>query len=1025
MKALPVWAAALSLLPSLLDASRLPIKTYTTADGLARDYVTCIEQDSRGFLWFCTAEGLSRFDGYRFTNYGVEQGLPANYVADFLQTKRGVYWCATSGGLCRLDPAAPGPSRFLRYPLSGGKKPNVPAVLYEDREGGIWCGTSAGESRLFHLGPKDSAFRPVDLLMTDQAVADRTVSAILVDRRGILWVGTPEGLYRRDPDGTRRRYAAAPGLTNSFVMQLLEDHEGRVWVGTRGGLLRMEDLEDARRPPRMRVYTKQDGLPNARVESLLESSDGTLWVGTNEGLAEWVPGRISNGREFRGYTLAQGLTARSVGALAEDRDGNLWVGTFGSGAMKIARSGFLTYGEADGVGWVQSLIETRAGELCAVHREENGISVARFDGERFQAIRPAWPGIKYFGWGRGQVALQDHAGGWWFATGEGLARFGGGSRVEDLAGARPEAVYTKRDGLAGDDIFQIFEESRGDLWIGTIGPGSEDGLAIWNRKSGRVRAFSEADGLPAHPVPTAFAEDRSGSVWIGFFHGGLARFRGGRFTVLTAADGLPGNVRRLFLDSQGRLWIATTGGLARVDDPAADRPRFVTYDTRRGLASDEVTALTEDASGRIYAATGRGIDRFEPGPAGPGRVEHYTTADGVVGGELQLAMRDRSGALWFSTPLGLSRLLPASDSPRAPPPVLVTGLSIGGVASPISDLGQSAVTGLKLRGTPLRIDFVGLGYSPGETLRYQYRLEGEDPDWGAPTDQRAVVYASLSPGRYRFLVRAVASEGAVSRQPARVEFTVLPPLWRRWWFLTGCALAALLILYVLHRYRLARMLAVANLRTRIATDLHDDIGAGLSQIAILSELARRPADVAPRGEAPLSDIAGISRELVDSMSDIVWAINPEHDRVGNLVHRMRRFATDVLGGQKIGLQFHSSVADEDLRVGTDVRRQVYLIFKEAIHNIVRHSGARVVEVELGSSKEGFALRVLDDGRGFDPNVRHEGNGLVNMRRRAGAVGGRVQIQSTPGRGAVLTLTVPLEQRRPLSMLRVKRNGVFR
>ena len=1025
MKALPVWAAALLFAPSLLDASRLPIKTYTTADGLARDYITCIEQDSRGFLWFCTAEGLSRFDGYQFANYRVDQGLPANYVADFLQTRKGVYWCATSGGLCRLDPDAPGPSRFLRYPLNGGPKPNVPAVLYEDREGGIWCGTSAGDPRLFHLGPKDTSFRPVDLLATDPTIMDRTVSAILVDRRGILWVGAPEGLYRRDPDGTTKRYADVPGLTDHFVMQLLEDHEGRIWVGTRGGLLRMEGLEDASRPPRLRVYTKEDGLPSARIESLLESADGTLWVGTNEGLAEWVPGG-SGGREFRGYTLAQGLAARSVGALAEDRDGNLWVGTFGSGAMKIARRGFLTYGEADGVGWVQSLIEARAGELCAVHREENGISVARFDGERFETFRPDWPhGITYFGWGRGQIALQDHAGEWWFATGQGLVRFGNIARVQDLAGALPKAVYTTRDGLAGNNIFRIFEDSRGNIWIGTIGPVPQDGLAVWNRDTGRVRSLSETDGLPVHPAPTAFAEDRSGNIWTGFFHGGLARYRGDRFTVYTASDGLTGIVRRLFPDSQGRLWIGTDRGLVRVDDPAADRPRFITYDTGRGLASDDVTALTEDASGRIYAATGRGIDRFEPGPAGPGRVRHYTTADGIVGGELQLALRDRSGALWFSTPLGLSRLLPGSDPPRVAPPVLVTGLSIGGVASPISDLGQSAVAGLRLRGTPLRIDFVGLGFSPGEFLRYQYKLEGEDADWSAPTDQRAVVYASLSPGSYRFLVRAVASEGTVSRQPARVEFTVLPPLWRRWWFLAGCGLAALLVLYVLHRYRLARMLAVANLRTRIATDLHDDIGAGLSQIAILSELAQRPADVAPRGEAPLSDIAGISRELVDSMSDIVWAINPEHDRVGDLVHRMRRFATDVLGGQKIDLEFHSSVADEVLRIGADVRRQVYLIFKEAIHNIVRHSGARRVEVELGSSKEGFGLRVLDDGRGFDPAVRHEGNGLVNMRRRASAVGGRVEIQSTRGRGTVLTLSVPLEHRRPLSMLRVKWNGVFR
>jgi ligand-binding sensor domain-containing protein len=772
-------------------------------------------------------------------------------------------------------------------------------------------------------------------------LTDRSVTAILVDRRGTLWVGSPDGLYRQEPDGTTKTYSSRDGLPNTFVMALREDHEGRVWVGTRMGLVRMDVPLNPRLPPRMRVYTKRDGLPNVRIESLLESSDGKLWVSTNEGLAEWIPGERPDGRAFQSYTLEQGLSARSVGPLAADRDGNLWIGTFGSGAMKVARSGFTTYNEADGVPQAASLMETRQGEMCILYRAETGLAIARFDGGHFAPIEPRWPDqITYFGWGRGQIAVQDRVGEWWIATGQGLCRFASVDRVDQLAGARPKTIYTTRDGLAGDNIFRVFEDSRGDVWIGTIGPGSEDGLARWDRDTETVHPFSEADGLPAHPVPTAFAEDRSGSVWVGLYHGGLARHRRGRFTVFAAGNGVSGFIRRLFLDSAGRLWIGTSEGLVRVDDPSSDRPRFVRYDTTRGLSSNDIAAITEDGWGRIYAATGRGIDRLEPQPDGPGGIQHYTTADGIAAGELQLALRDRRGALWFSTPLGASQFIPTVDRPRAPPPVLVTGLTVGGVPQPISDLGQSAVSGLRLRRSSLRIDFVGLGFSPGGALRYQYKLEGADPDWGSPTDQRAVVYASLSPGSYRFLVRAVASAGAVSREPASVSFTILPPLWLRWWFLVACGVAALLIIYAVYRYRLAQLLAVADIRTRIATDLHDDIGASLSQIAILSEVAQRPADPAePRNTTLLSEIAGISRELVDSMSDIVWAINPEHDRVSNLAHRMRRFATDLLGGLKIGLHFRSSAAADDLKIGADVRRQVYLIFKEGIHNIARHSGA--------------------------------------------------------------------------------------
>jgi signal transduction histidine kinase len=355
--------------------------------------------------------------------------------------------------------------------------------------------------------------------------------------------------------------------------------------------------------------------------------------------------------------------------------------------------------------------------------------------------------------------------------------------------------------------------------------------------------------------------------------------------------------------------------------------------------------------------------------------------------------------------------------------VLVTGLSVGGVARSISDLGQSAVSGLRLPQSSLRVDYVGLGFLPGETLRYQYMLEGADRDWSAPTDQRTVIYARLAAGSYRFLVRAVAGDGVFSPRPASVEFTVLPPVWRTWWFLLACGTTAALLMYSLYRYRLAQLLTVANVRMRIATDLHDDIGASLSQIAILSEVAQSAKE--GRTGTPLADIAGISRELVDSMSDIVWAINPDHDRLSNLVYRMRRFATDVLGGQGIALQFRSTVADHDLRIGANMRRQIYLIFKEGIHNIARHSGATGAEVDLDRAGDGLVLRLRDNGKGFDASVERDGHGLVSIRKRADALGADLRWCSEPGHGTDLSMTVRLEPGTRLSVLRGRRNGRFR
>ncbi len=1005
---------AVCLLSFATHAKRLPIKTYTTADGLARDHVLCIVQDSHGFLWFCTAEGLSRFDGYQFSNYHTEQGLPGNVVTDFLETRRGDYWVATTDGIARFDPKAAGASRFQRYPL-GVRNSRINAMMREDAEGGIWCGTRTGEG-VFHLGANDSAFRHIDVPMTDP-----TVTALAFDARGALWIGTMDGLYRRDPDGGTRAFSIADGLPNTSIMTLLADRDGGMWVGTRIGLAHVNSAFKL-----TRAYSTQDGLPAARIESLLETSDGKLWVGTVEGLAEWMPTQAAEGREFQGYSVAQGLSAKTVGALAEDRDGNLWIGTFGSGAMKMARSGFTTYSESDGVPSVASLMASRSGEVCISYRAKDSMYLGKFDGRKFIAVQPAWPAqIHYFGWGRGQVVAQDASGDWWIATGHGLCRFARADSVERLAGARPKAIYTKRDGLAGDEIFTVFADSRQDVWIGTIGLGTEDGLALLDHNTGRVRAFSEADGLPRKPVPTAIAEDRAGDIWVGLYHGGMARYRHGRFTFFGEAQGVSGVPDALFTDSAGRLWAGTSRGLIRIDDPAAERPRLVVCGPDQGLSSSDISGLSEDRWGRIYAATGRGIDRFQPQPGNLGRVQRYTTADGVAAGALDLALRDSQGNMWFSTPLGLSQFMPAADRPQSKPPVLVTGLSVGGVARPVSDLGESTIAGLRLPQNPLRIDYVGLGFQPGETFRYQYMLEGADRDWSAPTDQRSVIYASLAAGSYRFLVRAVAGNGVFSPQPASVAFTILPPVWRSWWFLLAFGTVIALLIYTVYRYRVAQLLAVANIRTRIATDLHDDIGASLSQIAILSEVAQREARNGALNGTPLTDIAGISRELVDSMSDIVWAINPDHDRLSNLVYRMRRFATDLLGAQGIALQFRSSVADHDLRIGLGARRQIYLIFKEAIHNLARHSGAAHADVEFDRSGDSLFLRVKDDGKGFDPSVRSDGHGLISIHKRAAAMGAKVEWKSAPGQGTTLFMTVRLAPVKNLSLLRGRITKSFR
>ncbi|HET8674932.1 MAG TPA: triple tyrosine motif-containing protein, partial [Blastocatellia bacterium] len=407
--------------------------------------------------------------------------------------------------------------------------------------------------------------------------------------------------------------------------------------------------------------------------------------------------------------------------------------------------------------------------------------------------------------------------------------------------------------------------------------------------------------------------------------------------------------------------------------------------------------------------TGRGIDRLE---LQTGRIKHYTTADGLPLGSMHGALRDRKGTLWFSFRNGAARLVPELDPSPVPPPVLITGLRIAGRPHGISALGENEVAPLELDPdrNQLQIDFVALGFSPGEGLRYQYKLDGADTDWSELVDQRTVNFANLASGSYRFLVRAVNADGAMSEQPASFAFTILPPLWQRWWFLTLAAVAVALAVYSVYRYRVARLIEVERIRTRIAADLHDDIGSNLTKIGILSEVVHQQMNGAEKTLAdPISTIARISRESVTSMSDIVWAINPRMDSLGDLVSHMREFAGEIFANRDIEFEFRAPSSDIYLKLGADVRRTVYLIFKEAVNNIVRHSDCSKADIELRLEGTQLVLIVADDGRGFERRKESGGNGLNSMERRASHAGGSVEIVSGKAAGTKITLRLPIKQ----------------
>jgi len=1019
--------AVLLLLSVDISAERLPIKTHSTADGLAHNEVNRIVCDSRGFLWFCTREGLSRFDGYGFTSYGLENGLPSAIINDLLETREGVYWVATAAGLCRFNPvprAQPGNNgaadsnqaadlMFKVVSTDQDAESKYVLSLLQDRAGVVWCGTRNGLYKV-DLANDEVILASVDVGIPAQ-FESRFIQCLFEDHLGSLWIGTASGLYRRLPDGRVEAYTRRDGLPDNIVQSLLEDREGRVWVGTRfGGLIRLVPEPKPGRNVVARLYSEKDGLPRW-INQLFQASDGRLWAGSNAGLIQFMPADSGEFR-FRLYSEAHGLSYREIASLAEDRNGNLWLGTLNGGAAKIARTGFTTFGGADGLYGSQSLMDTRAGDLTVLGWNESRTEalIYQFDGERFTPIRPRFSEYaknQGYSWGWDQNVLEDHTGEWWIATRGGVCRFPRLNKPAQLATTPPKAVYTTSNGLASDVILCLFEDSRGDVWISSVGEGrGPSGLSRWERRTGKFYHYSAKDDLPRFETffVSSFAEDHAGNVWIGFSgDGGMARYRDGRFTRFAGAEGVPaGQIRKILVDSSGRLWAATyQSGLCRMDDPAAERPRLVAYTTADGLSSNEITTVSEDKWGRIYIGTGRGIDRLDPRT---GHIKHYTTADGLPVGVISAALRDRDGALWFNISTGLARLTPEPDPPSLPPPILITSLRIAGQTQPISALGQVEIAPLELGAdkNQLQVDFVALGFSPGEGLRYQYKLEGASGEWSQFTGVRTVNFSNLAPGAYRFLVRAINADNVLSETPASLSFTILPPIWRRSWFISITVLLLGLAAYALYRYRVTRLLQLEQVRTRIAADLHDDIGANLTTIAVLSEVVHQQINGGAMIEAPISSIARLSRESVSSMSDIVWAINPKKDSLRDLTRRMRAFASDIFTSHNIDFAFQTPAADLDLKMGANVRRTIYLIFKEAVNNVARHSECEKARIDIHLEGARLVLSVSDDGKGFDAATVTDGNGLQSMRKRAKDSGGEVSVSTNPPHGTTVTLRLP-------------------
>lgn len=966
-------------------AQQLPFRRYGVADGLPNGSVTAIHQDSKGFLWVGTRAGICRFDGERFITLDSRSGLPHPLINAIAEDKAGRIWVGTNGGgLASISPDHGMRIAAFRIDSRPGSE-RVNSLAF-DRLGHLWCATDAGlyKGILVDEGPPQ---------MTAIVAHPETAGLmpVLKDPDGSLWFGIFHEVIHVDGDSVER-IPTPVGAAFDEVTGLVRDSSGRLLAGFGASVSALEGSE-VKRSGFTKGFTPAlfpISLPaGQKIYQMLSGPKGTIWIASRRGLLKWQGSGVAT------YGSLNGLGSDLLFSLANDREGNLWIGTQNAGLVRLSIDSGVRYTAREGLPEDSVAAVVPTGDGSATLSLLNG-GLAELHGDRVVRVsgsdRPPF--------NRTSLRLaRDGRKCWWLGTDSALFRVDGPS--VDLARAERIRSEEENDILLVEAPFHL--DPAGDLWAS-----SRDGT-VWRFPSGASRPVAAFRNPPVSGDDSLgrLLMTRSGVLWVATARR-FGRISGTRFEpVETGVSFSQTPVRALLQDSVGRLWVGLrNGGLLTAPDPESAAPRFAPVGRRGELSSTSVLSLAEGVRGEVLAGTERGIDVCDP----RGLLRHLGAANGVPETRVTMLAKETSGPLWAATADGVVRLASTGAGPaRLPAPVYLRRISIADEARPRLENGSLRSMDLSLPPSPsLSIEWTGVSLSDAGALHYQFALEEVDKAWSGPTTERSVSYVRLPAGRYRFRVRAVTPDGLVSEEPAVLSLSVPPPVWRRLWFLSLVALGLGLVARVVYRARIERLLAVERIRTRIASDLHDDVGSSLSRIAVLSDAARRVSgEIDSEVGERLDRIAEISRELVDTMSDIVWAVNPARDRLRDLSQRMRRFAEDLLGAAGLELSLSLPSPEEDVPISADVRREVLMIFKEAVHNVLRHAGARSVAIRVERVGGRILLSVKDDGCGFETGAPREGNGLSNIALRSARLGGTLVILSTKGEGSEVRLTSPL------------------
>ncbi|OGU37651.1 MAG: hypothetical protein A2315_02060 [Ignavibacteria bacterium RIFOXYB2_FULL_35_12] len=992
---------------------------YTIANGLSNNSINAILQTRDGFIWIATKDGLNRFDGQKFFVFkhdpSLKNSIPENYVMSLLESSDETFWVGTwGGGLCKYDPIH---ESFIKIETNFAKDRYIQCIA-EDNYKNLWFGTLTGG--LFKYNP---ASRSIRNYSTDTGslirLLNNNITTLAVNPDNTLWIGSwgsgfsfideqkniiknfvrpptnttfsnnniwfiEKGLGKKiiissdfgvdlyDPEKDFYVHNLnLPGeiqsVLNSPVRQTFRDSYNRLWIGTYEYYGLYLIVKDQSGKSHTHHLIREEDDPNSltmnRIRWIYEDRKKNLWIGTEDGLNKLSA--VKPFVHFRFFPFRNtGLGGRVISGIVEGHDNILWLGLAGSGFDRI---------------------DLRKNTIKHYHHDPNNPNslaeddvTALFE-DRFGKI---WIGTRNFG--LNCFNPKD----------ESFQHF-------IFNPNKPESV---------DDnwIHKILETSDGTLLIGT-----NSGLKVFNRTTRSLIDFKPEvvgrNSFPQKYSANTFFEDSAGELWIGTWLDGLLRYskKEKKFFQYIPDPTLnysisSNKITCIVEDSKGYIWAGThSGGINKFDKTSG---KFILYSLKQGLPNDVVFGILEDEKGFLWISTLNGLSKFDPEKE---KFRNYDVSDGIIHNQFNwhASLKNKTGQMYFGTINGLISFHPSSVKIDSQPPLVVlTSFKIFGKEAELpQSLSSTKEILLNYDQNFFSFEFSALDIAPSHKHQFAYLLEGLDPSWVYSGSRSAAFYTDVPPGEYKFHFKACNADG-VWCSPLSLSVIITPAWWMTWWFKILVVIILLGIGYLIYLYRLKQSLAIQNIRLNIANDLHDEIGSNLSSISIDSQLLLNNSSIDETQQELASFISKTVQETVETMRDLIWFINPNNDFGKDMILKMKETAAKLLAGMNWSFKVNSEVELEELNL--EIRRNIYLIYKEALNNVVRHANSQSCEIELRNLGNTFLLMIKDDGKGFDEKKVQENTGLRSIKRRAANMNAEVKIYSEIGNGTVIKLVVP-------------------